>query len=541
LGAVVRRWWASERGSAALQLSLLTLALWFVTVKYFFTRHYTTPFGNAWGVADDVYITADFARTLAHGGGPVWYEGAPRVEGFSSPLWMLVLAVLHLNPAFSEDALGWHVLAVNLLVVLGLCFAMWIVVSPRDEFHRRRAPSWGTWLVLFLLLLTCISVHHWTAGGFETGLTALLPLAAFALVGGPASKRRAMAIGLLLGAAFWSRMDSVLLCWPLLGVMGIEERWRAHWLRSAVFWVLCALVLFAARRAYFGEWLPNTYYLKATGWALAARLPQGYFQNKPALFCLLFGVLPLTALLIRGVRRGRSEILALIAAHAGTLFYSTWIGGDFSWERFGYDRFTGTSSLFLACGLTRLVTESSVHRGLRVLAASAAVTMMGLPIFAYVSFWGLWEWRQPVDLRAFLELRRGLDQTDLMSGSFVHWGKGIQEVTKPGALIATCAAGAIPYFSKRKAIDLLGKVDKYVARLPVPATAPPEFRCWRPFPGAGHNKEDLAHSFAARPDVSSVEPPASHRDQYRKVTRTGLVFWARLDSELVVIPEEQKR
>ena len=23
---------------------------------------------------------------------------------------------------------------------------------------------------------------------------------------------------------------------------------------------------------------------------------------------------------------------------------------------------------------------------------------MGLPIFVYVSFWGLWEWRQPVDL-----------------------------------------------------------------------------------------------------------------------------------------------
>ena len=395
--------------------------------------------------------------------------------------------------------------------------------------------------MLSLLLLCCISLHHWTAGGFETGLTALLPLAAFALVGGPESKRRATGIGLLLGAAFWSRMDSTLLCWPLLFLMWIEPRWRPHWLRTAGLWLVAALLLFVARRAYFGEWLPNTYYLKATGWALQARLPQGYFQNKPALLCLLIGVIPLTLLLIRSVPRRKSEILALLVAHAGTLFYSTWLGGDFSWERFGYDRFTGTSSLFLACALTRLVAETSVSRSLRALATAAAVASMALPIFGYVNMWGLWGWRQPVQLRAFLKLRRGLDHNDLMTGSFVYWGKAIEQITRPGAVVATCAAGAIPYFSRRKAIDLLGKVDKHVARLKVPDSTPPEVRCWRPFPGAGHNKEDLAHSFAARPDVSTVEPPARYADQYKKVTSRGLPMWLRRDSQLVVMPDEKAR
>ena len=122
-------------------MSLLTLAIVFVTVKYFLTRHHVTPLGTAWGVADDVYITADFARTFANGGGPVWYEGAPRVEGFSSPLWMLVLALLHLNPVLKENGLGLHVLVVNLLIVLGLCLAIWIVISPRDANQLRRTPS----------------------------------------------------------------------------------------------------------------------------------------------------------------------------------------------------------------------------------------------------------------------------------------------------------------------------------------------------------------------------------------------------------------
>jgi arabinofuranosyltransferase len=540
--AAFRRWRTGRAPWVSiLQVSLLTLVVWFITVKYFFTRHYVTPLGDAWGVADDVYITADFARTLAHGGGPLWYEGAPRVEGFSSPLWVLVLALLHRNPAFSEDTLGVHVLAVNLPIAFGLCLAIWILVSPRDENHRRHAPSWGTWSGLLLLLLTCISLHHWSAGGFETGLTALLPMVAFALAAGPASQRRATTIGLLLGAAFWSRMDSALLCWPLLGAMWLEPRWRGHTQRAAALWLLAAIALFGLRRAYFGEWLPNTYYLKATGWPLAVRVPQGYLQNRPALFCLLFGVVPLSAFLLRRVSSRRNEIVALLLAHTGTLLYSTWLGGDFSWERFGYDRFTGTSSLFLVCALTRLVGEASMRKSLRASAAALATLSVALPIFTYVNFWGLWQWRQPVHFRALLELRRGLDSNDVMSASFVYWGKAAEQISKPGALVATCAAGAIPYFSKRKAIDLLGKVDKHVARQPVPASIPPEFRCWRPWPGAGHNKEDLEHSFAERPDVSTVEPPARYREEFEKLSHAGLEFWVRRDSDFVVTPGAKPR
>lgn len=540
--AVVRRWWASARPRLpfASQVLLLTLLMWFLTVKYFFTRHYVSPLGTAWGVADDAYITADFARTLAHGGGPLWYEGAPRVEGFSSPLWVVVLALLHMNPAFSEDALGLHVLAVNFLIVIGLSLAMSIAVSARARDHRRLALGWLKWLVLALLLISCISLHHWTAGGFETGLTALFPLIGFAIVGGPASERRATILGLLLGAAFWCRMDSVLLCWPLVALIGFERRWRPHMLRVVAWCSIAALLLFAARRAYFGEWLPNTYYLKATGWPLEARLPQGYRQNRPALFCFLFGIAPLTALSLRAVAERRGEILALLLGYAGTLLYSTWLGGDFSWERFGYDRFTATGSLLLACGLTRLVTEASMPRALRPFAVASAIGLMALPIFTYVEFWGRWGLRQPIDLQALFVFERGLDEDDLMSSSFVHLGKGVEQVSKPGALVAVCAAGAIPYFSKRKAIDLLGKIDKHVARLRVPEHAPPEFRCWRPFPGAGHNKEDLSYSFAARPDVSTLEPPARHHSEYRKISHAGLVVWLRRDSELVIMPDARK-
>ena len=56
-----------------LQVSLLTLVVWCLTVKYFFTRHYVTPLGNAWGVVaygSDIYIAqqSDWIRKVI---GPV--------------------------------------------------------------------------------------------------------------------------------------------------------------------------------------------------------------------------------------------------------------------------------------------------------------------------------------------------------------------------------------------------------------------------------------------------------------------------------------
>jgi arabinofuranosyltransferase len=534
---------AQPRSRSLLAQSLLLgVLLGYLTIKFFLSRRFYTPMGLVWGVLDDVYITASHARTLVNGGGPLWYEGAPRVEGFSSPLWLIVLAALHLNPALEDYVLGVHVLIVNLVVLLALGAVMSVVIGDRDAEHRLTRPSWGKWLVLVLLQLTSVSHHYWTGAGFETGLTALLALGAFALAGGPASARRATSIGLLLGTAFWSRMDSVLLCWPVLGVMWFERRWRRLIPRTAALWIALAAFLFVSRRAYFGEWLPNTYYLKATGWALGDRLIQGFLQNRAAIYCLLFGILPLCVLLLPRVLHRRSEIAGLVLAHAGTVAYSTWLGGDFAWSVYGYDRFTGTSVLLLTCALARLVTEPPLYRWARALAMPALAASMLAPVFLYFNpYTSEWLVHQPFRFKALVYYKKSLNAPDLLNATFVYYGRAIEQITKPGAVVAVCAAGAIPYFSHRRAIDLLGKIDKHVARLPVLDHPPPEYRCWRPFPGAGHNKEDTSYSFAQRPDLSTVDPPEKYRSQYRKAVWGGLDFWLRQDSKLVIIPEGDVR
>lgn len=47
---------------------------------------------------DDEMISMRYARNLAHGFGLVYNPGGDRVEGFSNPLWVFYMALLHLLP-----------------------------------------------------------------------------------------------------------------------------------------------------------------------------------------------------------------------------------------------------------------------------------------------------------------------------------------------------------------------------------------------------------------------------------------------------------
>jgi hypothetical protein len=74
---------------------------------------------------------------------------------------------------------------------------------------------------------------------------------------------------------------------------------------------------------------------------------------------------------------------------------------------------------------------------------------------------------------------------------YARAGLFVRKLTSEDARIAVTMAGNIPYFSRRAAIDILGKSDPVIARMaPVQGFHP------------GHNKWDLQHSVAGpRPDL----------------------------------------
>ena len=47
---------------------------------------------------DDAMVSMRYARNLADGYGLVWNPGGERVEGFTNPLWVLYMALVHLLP-----------------------------------------------------------------------------------------------------------------------------------------------------------------------------------------------------------------------------------------------------------------------------------------------------------------------------------------------------------------------------------------------------------------------------------------------------------
>ncbi|MEY4582699.1 MAG: hypothetical protein RL701_7402, partial [Pseudomonadota bacterium] len=93
-----------------LGLLALPIGMWLWALARFYRRftYSDSEAGHArvFGMADDMYISACFGRSLFTGAGFVWYEGAPRVEGISNPLWAAVVGALHKLPGFTEDRLG---------------------------------------------------------------------------------------------------------------------------------------------------------------------------------------------------------------------------------------------------------------------------------------------------------------------------------------------------------------------------------------------------------------------------------------------------
>jgi hypothetical protein len=117
----------------------------------------------------------------------------------------------------------------------------------------------------------CLPLTFWTLLGMEVGLLALLTslamLLAFRLVQA-FDGRDLLALAAVLAAAVLVRTDQVVLCVVVLGFLGWRLPARHRVPALATLGVVVAAALgghTAFRLAYYGDPLPNTYYLKVLG------------------------------------------------------------------------------------------------------------------------------------------------------------------------------------------------------------------------------------------------------------------------------------
>ena len=308
---------------------------------------------------DDANIFFVYARNLVDGHGVVYNAGSERVEGFSSPIWMLVCALgFWLSEAPEAGLFGASLAMVATTLALAIFF---LLTRPAPlAFPGRRPEQVVIPLLVFLAWMAAQpSFWFWSAvalmeGGLWTLIVTASSLTLLAAIHAhqgaptaPPSRGAAVTLSVLIALALLCRPES--LAWAALvaSVFAIhrfgtandpmERRWLL--LPLAVYGAgVAALSLF--RMSYFGYPLPNTFYAKVSPDTLY-NLREGWdylFRYSRELLHLPLGILALslTAILL-SVRRTpdpRQWALPLRALVAGAAlligFVSTVVyeGGD---------------------------------------------------------------------------------------------------------------------------------------------------------------------------------------------------------------------
>lgn len=325
-----------------------------------------------WFVCDDAFISFRYVRNLLHGDGLVFNPGE-YVEGYTNFLWILELAAIWglfgLRPELAAPVLG----------------AVWtVVVGVTIVLLARRTPVGGPlarWAAPLALLVwgTNRSVAVWVTSGLETRqFTGLVLLGLYALSRWREG-RRWLVIGSTCCALAALTRPEALAIGPMLLLWALGEHLRARCanLRSALAAALPFVLLVGAhllwRHAYYGEWLPNTYYAKnVRPWWDAG----GMFLGLAAIEHALYLVLPLALWGTRARwRAGDGLHLALWMWAIPVYLHAARIGGD-HFEFRMLDELWPPLALAASDGLLALAGASS-----RRLVAGAALTVVfGLAI-----------------------------------------------------------------------------------------------------------------------------------------------------------------
>ncbi len=470
---------------------LLLAGFFYYAYRYIEATSITVNGQKYYVLFDDAMISMRYAYNLVHGLGPVWNAGE-RVEGFTNPLWVGLMALVHMLPiplARTSLVVQW---AGAVFMGATLFFVRRIVERFTDDLF----------VMLGAVALTAFysPLISWNLLGMETSLLGLMLAAALTLVL-TRSNRFPFWTYVLLAVSTLVRFDMVV---PYIAVLVVlfyvqkEYRWR-H-----LFWGVGLLALFligqtVARYEYYGALLPNTYYLKVTGWPFVLRILRGLYALVMFIYYsnwVLF-LLPLSLLFFR---RDWKTVL-LLAIILGQIAYSVYVGGDAWEEHGGANRYIAiVMPLFFAIFMLtveeirqEVVAGFGLRKDAIILSRVAWLVLFVISILNFNLLVGDWK-----SIERWTFQRR----PDYTAGneSNLRIALALQETTRPGASVAVVGAGTIPYFLPNDyAIDILGKADPVIAhemaRAPMSYADIPTMR-------PGHMKWDYAHTFGQlKPDV----------------------------------------
>jgi len=448
---------------------------------------------------DDAMISMRYAYNFAHGHGLVWNPGE-YVEGYTNPLWVGYMALFHLLP-ISIDTISFYIQVSGLVfLAVNLFFVRKIV----EEF------TGDLFVMLAAVALTAFygPLNIWGLLGMEVSILTLILSAAVWLAIRNSSRFNPWTY-ILLAISMLFRIDMAV---PYIIILGVLVFAQPQYRRQHLTWGLGLLVLFLggqtlARFLYYGDVLPNTYYLKVVGWPISLRIMRGLY----ALFWFtyynnwVFTLLPFTLLLFR--RDWKTVLLFMLML--GQVGYSVYVGGD-AWESHG----GANRYIALVMPLFFILFAWSIYELLGKAAASLGsgrgalfgtrLTYVLIFAIAMINFnLLLGDWKS-------IERWQFTRKPDYVAGNErnLRIALALQNTTKPGTSVAVIGAGTIPYFlPDRFSIDILGKTDPVIAHGPIrPSLGIPDVAFYEPGNEnrmrPGHMKWNYDHTIGElKPDV----------------------------------------
>lgn len=416
-----------------------------VTILIFILFYLNIP-----NYVDDAYITLKYARNFLEGNGLVWNIGE-YVQGYTNFLHLILISLF--GYIFNDLYLSSYI--VNFISYFALVFLLF-----KHRYMRELANQ-------SLILITIISsspIIVWTLGGMETVLfTFFILYSFFELESKKDNKLNYFYSGLLINLAMLTRPDAAIFAFIYFVIILFNHKN----IKGLIYYISTFVILFCYilwTYNYYGDILPNTYYVKSYG--------IGNFKYEFGFYYLFFIIkrpmflIPIylfLKLFYKKYEFTKYDAIILIF-----LSYIVNVGGD----HMTAFRFYAPVIPFLTLAIFSLINQAKKIND--ILLKCIILILITSQIF-YSSL-----------------TPRSRDKVTKVGkevGIFINYN------FEKNSLIALNTAGTLPYFAKDfKYIDMLGLNDKVISRRRIDTLT----TIMQKYPG--HSKGDGSYVLGRKPD-----------------------------------------
>ena len=506
---------------------------------FIFTSSVVSSEGRIFTLSDDIMISMSYAKTFVNTGELIWYEGSSKVQGYTNFLYTIFLSFIHLFK-FTPS--------VNSLIVSLVNVVFLLLISLRVTSLALVFSSGNKKISYFLggLILFQYPLLFWSLRGYEVGIISLLliylvdQIVKYDPSFEKSDRSKILKIYTLLSVGVLIRIDFIVIlfgisCYFL--VFKIKNFQEFFYFSLYNFLVgITILSLFLFQYFYYGDFLPNTYYLKTGGFALIEKIPRGVLSS--------FNLLPLLVFLFslfinKFSSKDSFKVFPVFSISFFLILYNIYIGGD-AWEVYGFANRFITPIIPIIFALVPVFMPSEIMKKNKVINIFLLLLLVGstfliqLNVNQLLGFESLnFKFSKHVILyilclSIFMILLKTKTSfhyviailfTIFLSSSHFEYmykkevqitstdylnvvvGNKINLISEPEASVGLFWAGNLSYYINRPTIDFLGKSDRYIAKgLPVREDFDSKYNFSDFFPG--HNKWNFEYSInELKPDI----------------------------------------